>query len=204
MRGVVVFDVDGTLLDSYEKIVKVLLDVNAFYQINVSYDEIYHFVTTNSVKEYLDIMEEKYPGARALYLQKYQESKIVQGLMPNVKEVLDLLKEDYIISIYTHKGADIFDILKEYDIAHYFSDVITIDDGFMRKPSPEAILYLKTKYQSMKMYYVGDRNIDMEMAVNAHIDGILYKPNGNVVNPNGKEKYIIMDLLDIINIIGKE
>lgn len=205
MRGIVVFDVDGTLLDSYKKIVSVLVDVSAFYQLDVNYDEIYHFVTTKSVKEYLDIMEEKYPGASTLYLQKYENSMIVQGLMPNVKEVLESLKkEDYVISIYTHKGRDIFDILKAYEIESYFSDVITIEDGFARKPSSEAILYLRAKYPLLKMYYVGDRNIDMQMAANAKIDGILYKPKNSVVEPDGNEKYIITDLLDMMNIIGEE
>ena len=50
-------------------------------------------------------------------------------------------------------------------------------------------------------WYVGDRSLDMDCAVNAKITGILFLPPGAIDVSGGSERVIIADLLEIENII---
>lgn len=56
----------------------------------------------------------------------------------------------------------------------YFTEILTSQSGFERKPSPEAANYLLDKYQLdfEKTYYIGDRTLDVEFAQNSGIQSI--------------------------------
>lgn len=45
------------------------------------------------------------------------------------------------------------------EIRKYFKEVITSENGFLRKPNSEAVIYLIEKYKmnEQKTYYIGDR-----------------------------------------------
>ena len=45
--------------------------------------------------------------------------------------------------IYTHKGITTLEVLKNNGLIDYFDEIITSDNGFKRKPSPEALRYLR-------------------------------------------------------------
>ena len=98
-----------------------------------------------------------------------------------------------------------FDVLDRLGFTQYFTEIITGDSGFARKPDPEALLYLIKMYQldPKSTYYVGDRNLDMACAKNAGICSILYRKPGDIDVANGTEDYIVSDLLDIMDIVIK-
>ena len=85
----------------------------------------------------------------------------------------------------------------------YFREILTSQSGFARKPDPEGLRYLIEKYglDPACTFYVGDRRLDMDCAVNAGITGILYSAPGCVDISGGAEKHIIRDLLEIPPII---
>ena len=65
----------------------------------------------------------------------------------NAREVLDCLSKKGIKHfIYTHKSNITYDILDNLGMLQYFTKILTIDDGFKRKPDPEAINYLLDSY----------------------------------------------------------
>ena len=105
--------------------------------------------------------------------------------------------------MYTHKGRKAYDILKNLGMLAYFREIVTGENGFPRKPSPEGIQYLLEKYRLNRRstFYVGDRNIDMECAQNANIQGILYLPKDSVVERTGREDHIVDDLIKIKEIV---
>ena len=89
-------------------------------------------------------------------------------------------------------------------MSRYFIEILTIEDGFQRKPNPEAINYLISKYNMNRnsTYYVGDRKLDIESANNANIKSILFIPKDSYIKPTKKENYIIEDLIEIKNILN--
>ena len=65
-------------------------------------------------------------------------------------------------------------ILRDLGLDVYFTDILTSQSGFARKPSPEAATYLISKYHLKpdRTYYIGDRTLDIEFAQNSGIQSI--------------------------------
>ena len=51
------------------------------------------------------------------------------------------------------------------------------------------------------VFYVGDRDLDIESANNANIKSIFYKPENSYGEPTGEETYIVYDLLEIADLL---
>ncbi len=98
-----------------------------------------------------------------------------------------------------HKSDNAFQVLEDLGVRHHFTEILTSDSGFARKPSPEALLFHR-KYGLDKenTYYIGDRLLDVETAVNAGIHSINLQIDG--VEKNWK----IVSLLDIKQILTDE
>ncbi|MBS8114911.1 HAD-IA family hydrolase, partial [Streptococcus suis] len=119
-------------------------------------------------------------------------------LMTGAVEILNWTAEQGIQNfVYTHKSDNAFQVLEDLGIRHHFTEILTSDSGFARKPSPEALLFLIEKYGLDKesTYYIGDRLLDVETAINAGIRSINLQING--VEQNWK----IVSLLDIKQIL---
>ena len=204
----VIWDLDGTLIDSYTVIVESICD--GLNELNIKHDKSYiaNYVQTKSVTSYLKEISVNH-GYSTDYLfdlyYKYSNARTLQiKSLPNAKEILDILYHKGIQHfIYTHKNIVAFEILENLDMLKYFTKILTIDDGFKRKPDPEAINYLIEEYKLDKnnVFYVGDRDLDIESANNAEIKSIFYKPENSFGEPTGKETYVVYDLLDIQNLL---
>ena len=203
-----IWDLDGTLIDSYKVIVssiqKLLNDKNIY----ISYEEIKRKSTERSVGEFLSeicpihslSVKEMEQACHKAIDARYLEVESI----PHANEILEYLSNLGVKNyIYTHKGKSTHDILKNIDLYQYFEEIITIEDGFKRKPDPEAINYLVKKYNIDKnnAYYVGDRHLDIDSANNAGIKSIFFKPEDSYVTPTNRETHIVYDLIKIKDII---
>ncbi|GGI65123.1 hypothetical protein GCM10011482_07770 [Enterococcus alcedinis] len=95
--------------------------------------------------------------------------------MDGSKEILLWTKQNNVQNyIYTHKSDVANTILKDLNIASFFVEVVTSSYEFKRKPDPQAIEYLIEKYNldKRKTYYIGDRLLDIEVAIYANINSI--------------------------------
>ena len=68
----------------------------------------------------------------------------------------------------------LFAILRDLGLESYFTEILTSQSGFARKPSPEATNYLLDKYRLNpdNTYYIGDRTLDVEFAQNSGIQSL--------------------------------
>ncbi len=58
-------------------------------------------------------------------------------------EILDWTAQQGIQNfVYTHKSDNAFQVLEDLGVRHHFTEILTSDSGFARKPSPEALLFL--------------------------------------------------------------
>ncbi len=204
----IIWDLDGTLIDSYTVIVESICD--GLKELNIEYDKsfISNYVQTKSVTSYLNMISNN-TGLSTDYLfdlyYEYSNKRTMEiQSLPHAKEILDILyHKDVQHFIYTHKNVVTFEILENLDMLKYFTKILTIDDGFKRKPNPEAINYLIEEYHldRNEIFYVGDRDLDIESANNANIKSIFYKPENSYGEPTGEETYVIYDLLEISNLI---
>jgi len=174
-----IWDLDGTLLDSYEAILSGIEET--FGQFSIPYDKekVREFILKFSVQDLLvQVAEERNLNAEVLNqvrAQSLAEKNAQVVLMPCAREVLAWADQVGIRNfVYTHKGDNAFTILKDLGLESYFTEILTSQSGFERKPSPEAATYLLDKYQldPEKTYYIGDRTLDVEFAQNSGIQSI--------------------------------
>ena len=176
-----IWDLDGTLLDSYEAILSGIEET--FGQFSIPYDKekVREFILKCSVQDLLvQVAEERKLDVEVLNqvrAQSLAEKNAQVVLMPGAREVLAWAKETEIQQfVYTHKGDNAFAILRDLGLKSYFTEILTSQSGFARKPSPEAATYLLDTYQldPEKTYYIGDRTLDVEFAQNSGIQSITF------------------------------
>jgi len=189
-----IFDVDGTLIDSYPSIIDRLIKGLELFDLRYSYDFIYQYCIRESTNEFIKYISSKHNIDVDIFYKRIEEIPVnfdLIKLYKDVKETLDkLYKRGDSLFIYTHRGKTLDYILDKFDIRKYFKEVITSLNGFDRKPSPDAINYLIDKYNLIRedTYYVGDRDIDMECSKNANINGIFYRSSD--INKNTYQNLI--------------
>ena len=174
-----IWDLDGTLLDSYEAILSGIEETYAQFSIPYNKEEVRAFILKYSVQDLLaQVAEERGLDLGLLNqvrAQSLAEKNAQVVLMPGAREVLAWANQQGIQQfVYTHKGDNALTILRELGLDSYFTDILTSQSGFARKPNPEAATYLINKYHLKpdRTYYIGDRTLDIEFAQNSGIQSI--------------------------------
>ena len=174
-----IWDLDGTLLDSYEAILSGIEETFGQFAIPYDKEKVREFILKFSVQDLLEqVAEERNLDAEVLNqvrAQSLSEKNAQVVLMPGAREVLAWADKSGIQQfVYTHKGDNAFTILRDLGLAEYFTEILTGQSGFARKPSPEAATYLLDKYQldPRTTYYIGDRTLDVEFAQNSGLQSI--------------------------------
>ena len=200
-----IWDLDGTLLDSYEAILSGIEETYAQFSIPYDKEQVREFILKYSVQDLLVRVAEKrkldVEVLNQVRAQSLFEKNAQVVLMPGAREVLAWVKETGIQQfVYTHKGDNAFTILRDLGLESYFTEIITSQSGFARKPNPEAATYLLDKYQlnPEKTYYIGDRTLDVEFAQNSKIQSI------NFLDSTYDRNHRIQALADIPRIFEAE
>ena len=200
-----IWDLDGTLLDSYEAILSGIEET--FGQFDIPYDKekVREFILKYSVQDLLvQVAEERKLDVEVLNqvrAQSLSEKNAQVVLMPDAREVLEWADQAGIQQfVYTHKGDNAFTILRDLGLESYFTEILTSQSGFVRKPSPEAATYLIDKYQLNldNTYYIGDRTLDVEFAQNSGIQSI------NFLESTYEGNHRIQALADISHIFESQ
>lgn len=193
-----IWDLDGTLLDSYEAILSGIEETYAQFSIPYDKEKVREFILKFSVQDLLEkVAEERKLDVEVLNqvrAQSLAEKNTQVVLMPGARDVLAWAEGSGIQQfVYTHKGDNALTILRDLGLESYFMEILTNQSGFARKPSSEAATYLLDKYQldSEKTYYIGDRTLDVEFAQNSGIQSI------NFLESSYEGNYRIQELADI-------
>ncbi|WP_449449151.1 HAD-IA family hydrolase [Streptococcus suis] len=168
-------------------------------------EEVRKYILRYSVKDLLVRDADKY-GLDSDELNRVRATSLKEKntqipLMAGAAEILDWTAQQGIQNfVYTHKSDNAFQVLEDLGVRHHFTEILTSDSGFARKPSPEALLFLIEKYglDQENTYYIGDRLLDVETAVNAGIHSINLQIDGV------EKTWKIVSLLDIKQILTDE
>ena len=193
-----IWDLDGTLLDSYEAILSGIEETFAQFSIPYDKEQVREFILKFSVQDLLvQVAEERKLDVEVLNqvrAQSLAEKNAQVLLMSGARDVLAWAEESGIQQfVYTHKGDNALTILRDLGLGSYFTEILTNQSGFARKPSPEAAAYLIDEYQLNldNTYYIGDRTLDVEFAQNSGIQSI------NFLESSYEGNYRIQALADI-------
>ena len=200
-----IWDLDGTLLDSYEAILSGIEETFGQFAIPYDKEKVREFILKYSVQDLLvQVAEERKLDVEVLNqvrAQSLAEKNAQVVLMPGARDVLAWADQAGIQQfVYTHKGDNAFTILRDLGLESYFTEILTSQSGFARKPSLEAANYLIDKYQLNpdNSYYIGDRTLDVEFAQNSGIQSI------NFLESTYEGNHRIKALADISRIFEAE
>ena len=184
-----IWDLDGTLLDSYEAILSGIEETYHQFSIPFDKEKVRAFILKYSVQDLLvQVAEERgldVDKLNQVRAQSLAENNAQVILMPGAREVLAWANKQGIQQfVYTHKGDNALTILRDLGLDVYFTEILTSQSGFARKPSPEAATYLISKYhlKPEQTYYIGDRSLDIDFAQNSGIQSINFLESPAVCN----------------------
>ena len=204
----IIWDFDGTLFDSYPGMVNAFLRALKKYEIEAEYDEVLKLFL-NSEKTAVQYYQNQFLLGEEL-TEVYQDEKSHIDLsnmlpFPYAKEVCQRIKEagryNYIL---THRGRTTYDILRKNGMVELFTEIVTKDNQFARKPDPEAIYYLLDKYQihPKEAMIVGDREIEILLGQKAKVKTCFYE-SGNR-EPELQADYRVKSLEEVLTILNIE
>jgi phosphoglycolate phosphatase len=175
----VIFDLDGTLLDSIQDIadtMNLILKREGFPLHNL---ETYKTFVGNGVKKLIfrslpeeHRKEEKIQEYVTLFREIYQQQwRNHTKLYPGIDGMLDLLKVNGVkMAILSNKPDEFTKTMtKEFLGAFDFEVVAGALPDVPKKPNPEAALRIRKKFNvwSKRTVFLGDSAIDMETAISA-------------------------------------
>ena len=179
----VIFDLDGTLVDSDRTVIKILntirkdLTLPALKLKNISFflslggEEMIKKIIGNELdaKKYLGIFRQRY----------LEDSLDNENLFDGVINYLKYLESKNIqMAIFTNKPKDLTEkTLKKHKVYDFFNYIVTSDDVEFKKPSPDGC-YKIIKLSSIppeNIIMIGDSEVDQKAASLASIKFMHHK-----------------------------
>ena len=175
----VIFDLDGTLVDSQPAALGATIEALSQFGVRVTADEVRE-VFGGGAKNLLRHFLERDLGAgeasqalgAAVQLRAGLQLELISEtlLLPGVKELMASLKAGkYKLAVATMSSRAVVDsVLEFHGIGPYFDVVLTIDDVTKGKPDPEILIKAVDRLggQVTRALYVGDSSHDLEAALN--------------------------------------
>ncbi|GIO27528.1 phosphoglycolate phosphatase [Ornithinibacillus bavariensis] len=185
----ILWDFDGTLFDTYPMYASIFSQV-----LGDNTDEI-EIIKHLKVSFSHAINHYKLSKQQVLGMHDLEKDLSLNEIIPfdGIEEVLKFANKNVIMS---HKDRDgVLAILQHHNWEKYFTDLVTIYDGFPRKPNPAAYNYLHRKHRIDLV--IGDREIDILPAKELEIATCLFR------NKYDKADYYLENYSDFFEIIAR-
>lgn len=199
----IVFDVDGTLIDTEFAVLHSLQDIlkdvlgqkfslkELEFTLGITGENALKQLKVTDIQKTLELWNEK--------LELYKDKVVV---FEGIKDLLQALtKREYQLGIVTSKTRNEYKVeVTPFELDKYFDIIICADDTSNHKPNPEPLLkYLELSQVDLKeIIYIGDSVYDYECATSANIDFAFAKWGNKRLNIDAK--YILESSMDLLNI----
>ncbi len=163
----VIFDLDGTLLDSFPMHYLAYEEMFAKFDIEMNKEVFLSTYSPNWYQTYeaFGLAEEHWESANLAWLEA--ANRHLPELFPGVADMLLRLDENFELGIVTSGSKSrVTSDLTRLDIAGHFTTIITGDDIQNPKPAPEGLemALRELSISPGEAVYVGDAHADFEMA----------------------------------------
>lgn len=172
-RGVVIFDMDGTILDDLGAISRVASEVMAHAFGTPAEEARIHYLATTGMPFEAQLAQ-LYPAApvslRSTTARTFHQRKVAEAYarakpFPEVPKLLKrLASEKWTLAISTGAETEMADLLLEREgLRYWFEDVLGSGQGTKR----EHLTEYRRRFPAVPLFLVGDSRFDMEAAGSA-------------------------------------
>ena len=184
MKKLVIFDLDGTLLNTIADLAAATNQALQYYGYPTHETEAYRFFVGNGINKLFERAlpegertEENVLKIRSQFIPYYDEHNAdLSRPYPGISELLKTLQQQGImIAVASNK----YQAATGKLIAHYFPEINFVEvlgqrEGIPAKPDPSIINEIMTKagVKQEDILYVGDSNVDMQTAHHAGVTAI--------------------------------
>lgn len=216
MKKLIIFDLDGTLLNSIQDLANSCNDILIRYDFPIHTIDEYKYFVGNGVGKLveralpIDRREPEFvEKIRIEFVDHY--SKHASDTTAPYSDIEDLLlqlsKKGLLLAVASNKfDAGTKSLVKDYFGDIQWSIVLGQREGVKTKPDPQIVFDIIKQLGSVdksEILYLGDSDADMQTCVNADIDGVGvtwgFRTEQELIN-NGA-KYIINHPLELLNLL---
>lgn len=205
----VLFDLDGTIIDSNELIINSFEYTFKQYNHVLTREELIQFNGPPLRETFENVDFDRADEMIKTYqAHNFENHKEYIQLFPNVIETIKRLKDNNIaigiVSSKTHKG--ILLGLELTGLRSYFETIVGIDDVVHPKPHPESVVKAMNELDGKipSTIIVGDNYHDIQAGKNAGIRtaGVAWSHKGKEYLETYEPTYMLEDMLDLLDIVG--
>ena len=212
MEKAIIFDLDGTLLNTDTLIQKSFIHVFNKYKpgYTLSQEELLSFLGPSLKETFSKYFDQEMVDELIDYYREFNHShhEDYVTIYPYVKEALSQLKElGYPLGIVTTKVKDAVYIgLDLFDLTDYFDVIIGHDDVSHSKPDPEGIFKALKALNADDGYYIGDNVTDIQAGKNARMKtiGVKWSPKGYDLMEKENPDFMADSYQEILEYIMKD
>lgn len=181
-----IWDLDGTLYDTYPGILTALTATLNKWGITVDRDTLFTTIKHGSVRaeleRYAKQLAVSYDDMWADYHQREIDGFVMQAQpFAQTAEVLQgVVAAGGNNLLMTHRDNSAWALLSRDGLDHLFLGGVTSELGLPRKPKPDAVLYLIDRHQLNPAVtaMIGDRRLDVVAGQAAGVQGVYFDIDG--------------------------
>lgn len=187
-----IWDVEGTLFDTAPAYTYALSKALGDLRIPLPMDRIDHLVRRSASDCVKALAHETNMDSEVLHIHfssiYTNISPKNQPVFPGVVTILEaVVAAGGVNVIATHRNFVMTQrLLFTHQIANYFQDIVTLENGFSRKPAPELfnILMVRNGFDPRETLVIGNRDVDVQAAQAAGVQACLFRPNDKRIEAN--------------------
>lgn len=178
MKKLIIFDLDGTLLDTLTDLTNSVNETLKHFNYPIVEAEELKYYLGYGPRHLLDksfnktLTDEEFLEAFKFYDNHYSlYSKVHTKPYPGIKELLNELKGQYKLAVCSNKQDNVTKELMEEVFPNTFDYVI--GTGILeKKPSPEMpnLILKELKIKASEALFIGDTQVDVKTGLNANIE----------------------------------
>jgi len=212
MKRAVIFDLDGTLVDSEDFIVWSFVEAGRVVGVVVD-GELVRSLLGRSLE---DVVEVVFRGVERRVVEEVltvrerfvrENWRRMVRVFPDVVPALRALaSRGFLLAVASSSRVDrVVEFLEYFDLLRYFHVVAGVTPGIPGKPSPAVILQALRSLgvQPGEAVYVGDREVDCLASRGASVDFVLVSRGGRSRLENCEPVIVVKSLLELPEALSK-